>query len=118
MSLDGAVGAALVDRQSGMTLGAAGGGPILNLDVAAAGNTGEVRAKLKVIQNLGLEVKIEDIPVTLTSRYHLIRLLERDEGLFVYLVFGKEQSNVKPPGVFAPRVSCRFTPAGRGRGRL
>ena len=94
MNLDGAVGAALVDWQSGITLCTAGGGPNLNFDVAAAaGNTDVVCAKLEVMQNLGLEDEIEVILITLTSRYHLILLLERDEGRFSYLVFGKEQSN-------------------------
>ena len=81
MSLGGAIGAALVDWQSGMTLGTAGG-PSLNPDVAAAGSTEVVRSKLKVMQDLGLDDKIEDILIMLTSQYHLIRLLERDQGLF------------------------------------
>lgn len=92
--MEGAVGAALVDWQSGMTLGTAGGGPSLNLDVAAAGNTDVVRAKLKVMQNLGLEDNIEDILITITTQYHLIRMLEREQGLFLYLVFNKEQANL------------------------
>ena len=94
MTLDGAIGAALVDWQSGMTLGTAGGGPSLNLDVAAAGNTEVVRSKLKVMQNLGLNDRIEDILITLTSQYHLIRLLERDQSLFLYIALGKEQANL------------------------
>lgn len=94
MKMDGAVGAALVDWQSGMTLGTAGGGPHLNLDVAAAGNTDVVRSKLKVMQNLGLNDKIEDILITLTTQYHLIRLLERDQSLFVYVVLSKESANL------------------------
>ena len=38
MNIKGALGTALVDYTSGLTLGTAGGGQI-NLDVAAAGNT-------------------------------------------------------------------------------
>ena len=94
MTLDGAIGAALVDWQSGMTLGTAGGGPALNLDVAAAGNTEVVRSKLKVMQNLGLNDKIEDILITLTTQYHLIRLLERDQSLFMYVALNKDQANL------------------------
>ena len=94
MTLDGAIGAALVDWQSGMTLGTAGGGSFLNLDVAAAGNTEVVRSKLKVMQNLGLDDKIEDILITLSTQYHLISLLERDQGLFLYVALTKEQANL------------------------
>jgi hypothetical protein len=44
MAIDGALGASLVDWESGMSLGAAGGGKYLDLDVAAAGNTAVIRA--------------------------------------------------------------------------
>jgi hypothetical protein len=93
MAMDGAIAAALVDWQSGMTLGTAGGGPI-NLDVAAAGTTDVVRSKLKVMNNLGLEDRIEDILITLTTQYHLIRILEKDQSLFVYVVLNKETANL------------------------
>jgi hypothetical protein len=46
MSNQGAVGVALVDYDSGMSLGSLGGGDWLNLEVAAAGNTEVVRANL------------------------------------------------------------------------
>jgi hypothetical protein len=36
MTIDGALGASLVDWESGMSLGAAGGGKYLDLDVARA----------------------------------------------------------------------------------
>jgi hypothetical protein len=39
MTIDGALGAALVDWGSGMSLGSLGGGKYLDLEVAAAGNT-------------------------------------------------------------------------------
>ena len=39
MTIDGALGVWLVDWDSGMSLGALGGGKYLDLDVAAAGNT-------------------------------------------------------------------------------
>jgi hypothetical protein len=39
MNIDGALGGSLVDRESGMSLGAVGGGKYLDLDMAAAGNT-------------------------------------------------------------------------------
>lgn len=45
MTIDGAVGVCLVDWDSGMSLGALGGGKYLDLDVAAAGNTEVIRAR-------------------------------------------------------------------------
>ena len=94
MSITGAVGVALVDFGSGMTLGTEGGGDMLNLEVAAAGNTEVIRAKLKTMQSLGLNDEIEDILITLGGQYHLIRLLSGHKGLFMYLALLREGSNL------------------------
>lgn len=92
-SVDGFIGACVVDANSGMMLGANGGGPI-NLEVAAAGNTEVVRSKLKTMKALGLNDNIEDILITLGKQYHLIRPLAKREGLFVYLVLDKAKANL------------------------
>ena len=95
MQIDGAIGVALVDYTSGMTLGQSGGN-ILNLDVAAAGNTEVVRAKLRTMEALGLRDGIEDILITLSSQYHIIRLINDDSGigLFLYLALNKSKANL------------------------
>ncbi|EXU62180.1 hypothetical protein Z951_42990 [Streptomyces sp. PRh5] len=95
-SIEGALGAALVDYSSGMALGTVGGGKDLDLTVAAAGNTDVVRAKVRTMEQLGLQDGIEDILITLGSQYHLIRLLTgRDsQGLFLYLALDKKRANL------------------------
>ena len=95
MTIKGAIGAALVDYTSGMTLGTAGGNGI-NLDVAAAGNTEVVRAKQAVMKELGIKGGIEDILITLDKQLHLIRLMDSDrgDGLFLYVALHKEQANL------------------------
>jgi hypothetical protein len=80
-----------------MSLGALGGGKYLDLDVAAAGNTEVIRAKMRTIESLLLDDAIEDILITLGKQYHLIRLLKnsRDkQGLFVYLVLERQKVNL------------------------
>lgn len=94
MKIDGALGVALVDVKSGMCLGTAGGTKELNLEVAAAGNTEVIRAKLKVMNSLGLREKIEDVLITLDSQYHLIRMLKSSSNLFMYLALDREKANL------------------------
>jgi hypothetical protein len=97
MNIDGAVGASLVDWESGMSLGKVGGGKYLDLDVAAAGNTEVIRAKMRTMESLRLDDSIEDILITLSKQYHLIRLLKSsrsEQGLFLYLVLDRQRSNL------------------------
>ncbi|AGP60733.1 hypothetical protein [Streptomyces rapamycinicus] len=95
-SIEGSLGVALVDYSSGMALGTVGGGKELDLTVAAAGNTDVVRAKVRTMEQLGLQDTIEDILITLGNQYHLIRLLKgRDsQGLFLYLALDKNRANL------------------------
>ena len=96
MSIDGALGVALVDWESGMPLGTLGGGQYLDLDLAA-GNTEVIRAKMRTMASLNLNDTIEDILITLNKQYHLIRLLKssrNEQGLFLYLVLDRGKSNL------------------------
>ncbi|QMU77303.1 hypothetical protein GXW83_17975 [Streptacidiphilus sp. PB12-B1b] len=96
MAIEGALGAALVDVGSGMALGALGGGGELDLAAAAAGNTDVVRAKLRVMEMLGLVGGIDDILTTLTTQYHIVRPLtsRSGAGLFLYLALDRRRANL------------------------
>lgn len=93
MSISGAIAAAVVDTSSGMILGKAGGAD-MDLEVAAAGNSEVVKAKHRVMRDLGIKGDIEDILITLASQYHLIRPLGSDSNLFIYLVLNKAVANL------------------------
>jgi hypothetical protein len=92
MQTEGAMCAALVDSYSGMLLEAVGSG--LDLELAAAGNTEVVRAKMKTMEALGMQGNIEDILITLNHQYHIIRPVEKHEGLFIYYVLDRARSNL------------------------
>jgi hypothetical protein len=93
LEVDGCIGACIVDSNSGMTLGAIGGNGI-DLEAAAAGNTEVVRAKRKTMKALNLQDAIEDMLITLGKAYHLIRPLQSNDALFIYLVLDKSKSNL------------------------
>ncbi|MER6300618.1 hypothetical protein ABT247_13740 [Kitasatospora sp. NPDC001539] len=95
-AIEGAIGAALVDYNSGMALATLDGPGGLDLNVAAAGNTDVVRAKMRTMDMLGLQDGIEDILITLSSQYHLIRPLtgRTGKGLFLYLALDKGRANL------------------------
>lgn len=90
-TIDGAMAAALVDYSSGMALGMVGSG--VNLEMAAAGNTEVVRAKMRTMEALGIQGNIEDILITLDRQYHIIYLMPHLR-LFMYLVLNKDQANL------------------------
>ncbi|WP_304451933.1 hypothetical protein [Nocardiopsis sp. YSL2] len=96
MAIEGALGAAVVDYNSGMSLGSLNSTSGLDLDVAAAGNTEVVRAKMRTMDQLGLKQGLEDILISLSSQYHIIRPLtnRKGQGLFLYLALDRARANL------------------------
>lgn len=93
LKTDGAMAAAVVDYSSGMLLAGAGSSS-MDLEIAAAGNTEVVRAKMKTMKLLDLNETIDDILITLGEQYHLIRPIVKLDGLFLYFVLAKDKSNL------------------------
>ncbi|MBX3252145.1 MAG: hypothetical protein KF901_33535 [Myxococcales bacterium] len=94
MKLDGAIAAALVDWESGLTLGTISAGSGFDIELAASGNTSVVKAKMQVMRQLGIGGAIEDILITLGTQYHLIRPLSKTPSLFLYVAIDKVKGNL------------------------
>ncbi len=90
--IDGFLAAALVDSDSGLML--SGVGTAINLEVAASGDTEVIKAKRRVAAALKFNDEIEDILITLGKQYHLVRPLERNQKLFLYVVFDRSRANL------------------------
>lgn len=92
MSLDGAMGSCIVEYTSGMILGSTGSG--VDLELAAAGNSEVVKAKMNTMKSLNIKGDIQDILITLDEQIHIIRPTTQHEELFIYLVLDSEKSNL------------------------
>jgi predicted regulator of Ras-like GTPase activity (Roadblock/LC7/MglB family) len=89
----GFIGACVVDSSTGMVLALEGGGR-LDLELAAAGNTEVVRAKRRTMSSLNLKDKIEDILISLHTQYHLLRPLESNDAIFLYVALDRKVANL------------------------
>jgi predicted regulator of Ras-like GTPase activity (Roadblock/LC7/MglB family) len=92
LELAGARSAALVDSSTGMVLGHAGSDS--DLEITAAANTEVVRAQLKSIGTLGSADVIDDIIITMSTQYDIIRPLAANPSIFLYLAMDKNKSNM------------------------
>ncbi|MBE1161866.1 roadblock/LC7 domain-containing protein [Dyella acidiphila] len=91
--IDGYIASALVDADSGMLM-AGDSNAGIDLDLAAAGNAEVVRAKRRVAEALKLGEAIEDILISLERQYHLIRPLESNKNVFLYVIIDRQRSNL------------------------
>jgi len=94
METEGCLACCVVDSNSGMVLGSAGGGGRIDIELAAAGNTEVLRQQRKTIKLMGLQDAIEDILITMGRQYHVFRPLSANDALFVYVVLDKQHANL------------------------
>jgi hypothetical protein len=97
MAIQGALGAAVVDYLSRVTLGVRGGVSGFDLQKAGEVDTDVVRAKLHALSVLGYPVdSLEDILVTLTDEYHLIRPVAQRklQGIYLYLILDRRRAQL------------------------
>ena len=91
--ISGFVGVALVDSDSGMAMATLGGGS-LDLEVAGDANSAVGRSKRRVAQQVSPDDTIERILISLSKQYHIIRPLESNPALFLYVVLDRARANL------------------------
>ena len=92
MKIRGSIGAAIVDYETGMTLGTVGGGGF-DMEVAAAGKTGVVRSTRDSIQNMNTEESTNEILIQMDSLYHLIKMFGTGDT-FTYVILDIDESTL------------------------
>jgi len=89
MMIDGAIGVALVDSESGMCIGTKGGKQ-MDMELAGACSTQVVQANKNVIEQMNLDETPEEVLLTMDGQYHLIRLFRENDNVFSYLILNKD----------------------------
>lgn len=92
LDIQGAMAVCIGDYTSGMVLGSGGSG--VDLELAAAGNSEVVKAKMNTMKSLGIKGNIDDILITLQDQLHVIRPTSNHTELFIYLVLDKNKANL------------------------
>jgi hypothetical protein len=64
------------------------------MELAGAGNTEVVRSKKNIIHDLGLDEEIEDVLISLEKQYHLLRMCDNHDNVFIYLAIDRSEGNL------------------------
>jgi hypothetical protein len=94
LSFDGALCVAVVDSETGMVLGKAGTGSGTEIELAAAGASVILRARLASTRALGTTEKIDDVLISLTSQVQIIHPLPSNPSIFTYLIGDKAKASL------------------------
>jgi hypothetical protein len=91
--VNGVIAMAVVDLESGMTLAAKSNRADFDLAVASAYNSELVKQKMKIMRALNLKSSLEDMLLTLTDQFHLIKFLPGGTS-FLYLAAERSGTNL------------------------
>ena len=93
MTLNGALATSLIDWDSGMALGMISNGNF-DIELASAGNSEVLKAKMAVMRSLNIPGSIKDILITLTDQIHILTLVEGHSELCIYAVLDASKANL------------------------
>lgn len=93
MQINGAIASGVIDWESGMALGMKSNGNF-DIELACAGNSEVIKAKMATMKSLGLDGEISDILITLTNQIHIISVVPGHSELAVYLALDSSKANL------------------------
>jgi predicted regulator of Ras-like GTPase activity (Roadblock/LC7/MglB family) len=91
--VNGVIAAAVVDLESGMTLAAKTNRQEFDLAAASAYNSELVKQKMKIMRTLHLKSSLEDMLITLSDQFHLLKFLPGGTS-FLYLAADRSGTNL------------------------
>lgn len=84
------IAVAIVEIESGMSLGSVSKDPSFDPDIASAYNAEVIKQKMSAMHALGIgDQTVEDILITLSNQIHIMRLTA-DKKHFIYMAAKKE----------------------------
>jgi len=105
--IPGFIAAALVDVESGMTLGMKSLRADFDLAAASAYNSEMVKQKHKIMRALSLKTTLEDMLITLGDQIHLIKMVS--PTTFIYLAADRASTNLAIVRVAVNKNLALFT---------
>lgn len=91
---EGFLGAALFDIERNECLGSLDGHGVEAVSRMVGGHVELVQAKRRTIARLELDDELEDIVISLSREYHLVRLVKRQPQLFFFLTLDRSRANL------------------------
>lgn len=91
---DGFLGAALFDIEANACLASVDHGSTVGVEAAVGAHVDVLQANRRTIARLDLSDEVEDIVISLTGEYHLLRLVRRQPSLFFFLTLDRERANL------------------------
>ena len=93
MQINGSIASGVIDWESGMALGMKSNGNF-DIELACAGNSEVIKAKMATMKSLQLDGDITDILITLTNQLHIISMVPGHPELAVYLALDSSKANL------------------------
>ena len=91
--LSGYIASALIEAESGMVL-SKDEFSAFNIELASALNAEVLKSKRAAVDALELDDYVEDILITLGKQYHLIRPVDINLQLFIYLAIDRKRGSL------------------------